>query len=147
MVLREGLLLAGIGLGFGVLASFALTRLLASMLFGISPADPFTYVVVSLILTGVALLASFVPARRATRVDPIQALRRLRSAGGSFLVRLLSSVMCAALGQFIGETGVFCLFAFCRPGKFLRRNTDLIHDADSMPGALRQTERPLSRIL
>ena len=75
MVLREGLLLGVMGVGSGALASFALTRLLASVLFGISPVDPFTFVAVSLLLMGIALLAAFVPAHRATRVDPIQALR------------------------------------------------------------------------
>jgi putative ABC transport system permease protein len=75
MVLGEGFLLAVMGVGTGVLASFALTRLLASMMFEISPADPITFIVVSLLLTGIALLAAFVPAHRAARVDPIQALR------------------------------------------------------------------------
>lgn len=74
-VLRFGLSLAGIGLVVGVLGAFGATRLLASMLYGVRPTDVITFLAVSFILLTVALLASYLPARRATRVDPIVALR------------------------------------------------------------------------
>jgi putative ABC transport system permease protein len=69
------MILAVIGVGLGVLGSVALTRFMASMLYGVRPNDPFTLVAVSLALIGVALTASYIPARRATKVDPIVALR------------------------------------------------------------------------
>jgi putative ABC transport system permease protein len=75
MVLREGTLLAATGLALGVLASVGISRWLTSMLFGISPVDPVTYTAILAILTALVLLACFVPARRATRVDPVVALR------------------------------------------------------------------------
>ncbi|HKP85372.1 MAG TPA: ABC transporter permease [Blastocatellia bacterium] len=75
LVLKEGMALALAGVGIGVGASIALTRLLASLLYGVSTTDVFTYVAVSLLLTGVALGACYVPARRATKVDPMVALR------------------------------------------------------------------------
>ena len=74
MVLRQGLLLAAIGVAVGLLGAFGLTRLMDSLLYGVSAVDPFTYIVVSLVLTAVALLACWLPARRASRVDPVQAL-------------------------------------------------------------------------
>jgi len=64
-----------VGLGAGVLAALALTRLLASQLFGVSPTDPATYVALAAIILAVAVAASLVPALRATRVDPMVALR------------------------------------------------------------------------
>ena len=75
MVMGQGLRLTVIGIGLGLLASFLLTRYLSSLLFGISATDAPTFVVVALFLTGVALVACFVPARRAARTDPMVALR------------------------------------------------------------------------
>jgi putative ABC transport system permease protein len=75
MVVGEGLLLTLTGVGAGILAALALTRLLASLLYGVRPRDPLTFVALSLLLTSVAVLASYFPARRATKVDPIEALR------------------------------------------------------------------------
>jgi putative ABC transport system permease protein len=75
LILRQGLRMTLIGLGFGVIASFGLTRLIGSFLYGVSPFDPFTYVAVSLLLMGVGLLAAYVPARRASSLNPARALR------------------------------------------------------------------------
>jgi putative ABC transport system permease protein len=75
MVVREAMLLAGAGVVIGVLASLAVTRYLSTLLYGISATDPLTLGTVALALALVALLASYIPARRATRVHPIQALR------------------------------------------------------------------------
>jgi predicted permease len=75
MVLRQGLGLAGLGLLLGTVASFFLTRLMASVLFGVPPTDPLTFVVVLAALTLVAVLACLIPARRATAINPLTALR------------------------------------------------------------------------
>jgi putative ABC transport system permease protein len=75
MVLRQGITLALGGIGLGLLGSLALTRVLSAMLFGVRPTDPLTFMSVSVLLGAVALLASYGPARRATRVDPLVALR------------------------------------------------------------------------
>ena len=74
-VLRQGLTLTAAGLGLGAVAAFGLAPLLSNLLYEIKPADPATFVVVSLLLILVALLACWLPARRATRVDPMTALR------------------------------------------------------------------------
>ena len=75
LVLRQGLLLTGTGLLLGLGVSVGLTRLMAALLFSVSPADPLTYSTVSASLAGVALLASYLPARRAAGLDPTEALR------------------------------------------------------------------------
>jgi putative ABC transport system permease protein len=75
MVLKQGVGLAGIGIGFGLLGAFGVTRAVSSILIGVSPTDPVSFLGVALFLVGVAALASIVPARRATAVDPIEALR------------------------------------------------------------------------
>jgi predicted permease len=76
MVLRQGLILTLFGVGIGLAASLGATRLLESQLFDITPTDPVTFVVVPIMMLTVALLASFVPARRATNVDPLIAIRQ-----------------------------------------------------------------------
>jgi ABC-type antimicrobial peptide transport system permease subunit len=75
MFVRNGLTLAGIGVMIGLGAAAALTRLMKSLLFGISPLDPLTYVATPCVLVAAATLASYLPARRAARVDPMEALR------------------------------------------------------------------------
>jgi predicted permease len=75
LFVRDGLLLSGIGVACGVAAAVPLTRLMTTLLFEVRPLDPMTYLVVAGLLLGAALLASYLPARRATRVDPIEALR------------------------------------------------------------------------
>ena len=75
MVLRQGISVVGIGLVLGLLISLAGTRLLSGLVVGVKPSDPVTFIVVVLLLTGIALFACWIPARRATRIDPLIALR------------------------------------------------------------------------
>ena len=75
MVLSQGVRLAGLGIAIGVVAALAVTRLMVSFLYGVPATDPLTFTAVALLLLGVALLACYVPARRAMRVDPLVALR------------------------------------------------------------------------
>jgi putative ABC transport system permease protein len=75
MFVRHGLTLAGIGVAIGLAAALGVMRLISSLLFEVSPVDPLTYVLVSLTLIGATMLASYLPALRATSIDPIEALR------------------------------------------------------------------------
>jgi len=75
LIVGEGMKLIVVGIGIGVLGAFALTRLMKSLLFAVSASDPLTFVVIALLLMSIALLACWFPARRATKVDPLVALR------------------------------------------------------------------------
>jgi ABC-type antimicrobial peptide transport system permease subunit len=75
LVLRQGLTAALAGIAIGSAGAFGITRILASQLYGVSPHDPLTFLVVPLTLLALATAASYLPARRAARVDPVVALR------------------------------------------------------------------------
>jgi ABC-type antimicrobial peptide transport system permease subunit len=75
LIMRQGFVLAATGVVVGIVLAFLLTRFLASLLFGVQPFDPVTFVCVASLLTLVALAACYLPARRATHVDPLVALR------------------------------------------------------------------------
>jgi putative ABC transport system permease protein len=75
MVMRQGLMLTSIGIGVGVLVAIGATRLIEGMLYGVTPLDLATYVAVAVLFVAVTSVASYLPARRATRIDPMTALR------------------------------------------------------------------------
>ncbi|HTL67904.1 MAG TPA: FtsX-like permease family protein, partial [Lacunisphaera sp.] len=75
LIVGQGMVLVLIGAGLGLVLALALTRVVKSLLFGISATDPLTFAAVVLVLVGVALVACYLPARRATKVDPLVALR------------------------------------------------------------------------
>ena len=75
LVIGKGMLLAAVGVGLGIVGALALTRSISSLLYGVNPTDPLTFVAVSLILIAVASFACYIPARRASKVDPMVALR------------------------------------------------------------------------
>jgi putative ABC transport system permease protein len=75
LIVGHGARMALMGIAIGMVAALALTRLMSTMLFGVTSHDPLTFVAVAMVLIGVALFASYVPALRATRVDPVVALR------------------------------------------------------------------------
>jgi putative ABC transport system permease protein len=75
LILKQGLWKTGLGIGLGLAGAFLLSRSMTSLLFGVKPTDPLVYGVVAAVLVGVALLASYLPARRAAKIDPLVALR------------------------------------------------------------------------
>jgi putative ABC transport system permease protein len=75
MILGQGMAVIGIGIVIGLVAAFGLMRLMNSLLFGVSARDPFTFIGITVVLIAAGLLACYVPARRATKVNPLEALR------------------------------------------------------------------------
>jgi len=75
LIVSQGFKLVLLGLGIGLVGAFALTRVISSLLFGVTTKDPLTFAAVAILLALVALLACYIPARRATRLDPLSALR------------------------------------------------------------------------
>jgi ABC-type antimicrobial peptide transport system permease subunit len=76
LVIRQGAMLAVVGVIAGLVGAFGVTRVIRSLLYNVTPTDPLSFGGVTLFLTGIAVLASYLPARRATNVDPIIALRK-----------------------------------------------------------------------
>jgi ABC-type antimicrobial peptide transport system permease subunit len=77
LVLGHGMVLAFAGIALGLLAAFFLTRMASSLFYGVTPMDPLTFGGIPVLLVSVTSLASYIPARRATRIDPVKALRGL----------------------------------------------------------------------
>ncbi len=75
LILRQGMRLSLLGVGLGLVGAFAMTRVMGGVLFGVGATDPSTFATIPILLAGVALAACYLPARRATRADPIAALR------------------------------------------------------------------------
>jgi ABC-type antimicrobial peptide transport system permease subunit len=75
LILKHGVLLVALGVGLGIIAAILVTRLMSHLLYGITPTDPLTFSAIAVLLTFIALVACYLPARRAAHVDPVVALR------------------------------------------------------------------------